>query len=230
MSIQDVAIAIPNYENDKIVYSSTFDEDEGDSVHTFSSSFGTGLGQYLLPLGIYSYDGGIVWHDASQYITLSGFTINPAIKGSISCNSNGQVSYSFDQTALVNGGLPYTVQMKFALLAIDTTTEVDSDFIDTGSLLYSSALSYMKIATRGEYTLTGVTVSGTDTIAHNLGYIPQFMVWIKEFSVIRPIRGLFGLSGEGEGVRADETNIYITHAGYTPAEDITFYYRIYHEN
>ncbi len=239
MSIRDAAIAIPTYDIDKII--EIIDGTAGfvDSVSVKGTSWGTVVGTATFPVGVYSYDGGTTWLTFGD--EFGGFTTKPPIQANIYSTNDYDVEISVNQNAQVNGGSPWTLLFKAALLAReDQEILVDDAFSPwlfsgdfpepsgVSGFTYSNKYSYMKIAKQG--TQVHINGSGyqTYTIPHNLGYVPVFNVWTTRVTNPNHIGRLYNFNvNTNRGAYADATNIYIawTNAG----QDTTIYYRIYHE-
>ena len=93
-------------------------------------------------------------------------------------------------------------------------------------LLLKSDFTLLKVFASGTTSVTGI---GTLTIAHSLGYVPQFLVFTayssgSSRSVLSTgqIPGLF--SADGTVSYSDSTNLYVTHY-----ENATVKYFIFYE-
>lgn len=218
MSVLNASVAIPKFGIDKVM-GTVIDTD-------ITTEQFPGVNSYAFPIGIFSNDGGTTWNDCANYTLGTGFTIQPSTSVDITVDSSGILHAS-------NKSGSSSLTYKLALLALETQGTVTPPLF-TGNLLYSNKFSYMKIAKEGNYSQT-TTSHVTTTIAHNLGYVPFFQVFILDtfYSVdarLRRITANFGNAGSiFEGARADATNIYITPVSYSPAKQVTVYYRIYYE-
>lgn len=210
--------------SDKVAYTSYFNTDKiivANSETTSSDTY-PNIPNDLMPIGVYSLDGGTTWQDCGQYSLPGGLTIEPS----------AAVDVLF-RTSAGNGVfiLNSSHQIKYVGLGL-STVDYPVSYIETGKSSINTQNNYMKIALEGSFTKSAGAGLTTQTIAHNLGYVPIANVWIKDsnFSspaaIRRPISS-YGNSGTiSEGVRLDSTNIYISTNNAT---DTTVYYRIYYE-
>lgn len=111
-------------------------------------------------------------------------------------------------------------------------TETDPD-----NIIFSSDYNTLKYALSGNYEMTGVTGDTDVTIAHNLGYVPFYIVYCNDFVAQPTYYGLteyyFGLGGRTQRAKAyvDDTNLYLSldlDAG--AAVTVKWYYKIFKNN
>lgn len=116
---------------------------------------------------------------------------------------------------------------------VGTTTLADN-------LIFSSDYNTLKYATSGTYLMTTNTTT-VGTIAHNLGYVPYFQVFVNQFDVGTALGGTsqfavveyYNLSAPLRAARAyvDGTNLYLSYnAGGTNSYNIIWYYKIFKNN
>ncbi len=101
------------------------------------------------------------------------------------------------------------------------------DYTDTDdkNILLKSDLTLLKVFDSGTKSLTG-SVGDFTTVAHSLGYVPQFLVYVKDTT---PTPDAIYLATADLGVavaRADTSNIYIQKGNANQAEA---YYYIFYE-
>lgn len=104
--------------------------------------------------------------------------------------------------------------------------------IDISKMVFSTNLSYRKIATYGELTTTG---TGTYIRDHNLGYIPGFSAWCESWvGIITP-----AIAGESPSFYAydgsmAECLVWITTTQivfeYTGAAGRKIIWRVYYDD
>ena len=114
-----------------------------------------------------------------------------------------------------------------------TTTVVDD-------LIFSSNYNTLKYATNGTYLMTTNTTT-TATLAHNLGYVPYFQVFVNQFDVGTTLGGTgqfavveyYNLTSPFRAARAyaDSANLYLSYnTADTTTYNIIWYYKIFKNN
>ena len=99
----------------------------------------------------------------------------------------------------------------------------DVETADDMNLLLKSDFRLLKVALSGSINL----VDEWTEIAHNLGYVPQFLVYIKDLYWNPPIGRVFLGTADWEHMaRADANKIYISKAFY-PETSSAYYYIFY---
>lgn len=233
-NVQNIAFSTA-FDIDRVIAVQTFTLTENDVAASYSDSvtftdLATDLsGQYCPFIGVFSYDGGTTWNDLVQFTHLTGFTIDPVLTV-YGYTKDNVVRLELRQTALINGGNPYTLTIKIALLAPTTLTTLSSPSLDTTALNFNSSYNYQKIAIQDSYTAPAGT--NRQTIAHNLGYKPLFFVVYKDTLTdgLFTLNADYGLSGSIlNGVEVDSTNIYV-NTSLAGGDSATVYYTIYHED
>lgn len=105
------------------------------------------------------------------------------------------------------------------------------------NLVFSSDYNTLKYYLNGSYEMTGVTGNTSKTIAHNLGYVPFYIVYCNDWVAQPTYYGLteyfFGLGGRTQRAKAyvDDTNLYlILDLGSGTAVTVKWYYKIFKNN
>lgn len=178
----DILMAVPDYRIDNIVgiTSGSFSISAPTvSVQTTnaSQSFTTGFSDTCLFQGIFSVDSGASWNDFGVYIPNLTTAGQPVLQ-TVTCQgwvtAGGTfTAYGTNWWDLVHSnGTAYTIQYKVAFFARDDQGPITP--IPTNEIIkYSSGYNFQKIFTNGSFANT----SGTTTITHNLGYVPNVRAW-----------------------------------------------------
>lgn len=99
--------------------------------------------------------------------------------------------------------------------------EIDVREAEDKELSLKSGLTLLKVAAQGSISLD----ADWKTVAHNLGYVPQFLVFLKDTSA-SPDQSSLGTADLDNGLaRADENNLYIGRVSTDRTEAI--YYIFY---
>jgi hypothetical protein len=152
-----------------------------------------------LPIGIYSIDNGNNWYDMAR----SSDPLNAVILSTAQNTIYGIYGTGSSNPAGVS---PFTILLKAALLSYNGTEVLQQRITGAKLLAYeSNAQSYPRIAVNTEVPNPGG--NNTVTVAHNLGYIPDFRVWVRDIG--NRIYPVSYAGSTGNGVRADTSNIYI---------------------
>lgn len=170
--------------------------------------------------GLWSIDGGSSWQEMGTAIPAGTAAISGFLTLSVSTNCyQGQLVVSASNQGLSS----HTVQYKVLVMA-----RFDQEYIGKKALVrplrYSSKEKYMKVFKEGKVALP---TSGTTTIAHNLGYVPNVMAWILFDETPAGFPNEKFLFESGSTVSVDNHNIYIAQNSFAGVADETAYYRIY---
>ena len=94
-------------------------------------------------------------------------------------------------------------------------------------LAFTSKYYLQKIYSQGSITLTvPATSSGTTTVAHNLGYRPSFLAWVRNIYATNTPTTLAGESNSD--VYVDTTNLSFKGVNsFGGSRDFVFYYYIF---
>lgn len=188
MSVRDsskLVMAVPENSMDQIVdvlqgsFGAAAATVSGGSVFDTFSSFDHGITvpDTFLFQGLWSIDGGATWQEIGNTVPL-GANANGLETLNVSGSSILDVANNTQFFSLgANNGHPaaYTVQYKIFLMA-----RSDQDHVPNKPLIkplrYSSKNKYMKVAVDSSINLS---TGGPTTILHNLGYLPNFDVWVR---------------------------------------------------
>lgn len=174
----------------------------------------------LVPIGIYSYDGGVTWQDCN--ITTRDLP-GLAVEVNLTANTSQLVSL-VRVVSTVGGGATIPVQIFFCLLPPpqDSITNLHIDDALVKQITsYNSTNPVPKIAFKG-----AIPVGLVDNpISHNLGYIPDVFVYYSDWQ-----NGVAGEIAQNEqpstnGYQVNETILSIV--GHT--SQITWY-EIYYKD
>lgn len=94
--------------------------------------------------------------------------------------------------------------MSYGIITSKPGVNVSDPTVERKDLTFDSRLEHFQYQTTDKVVFTG---SGVETIAHNLGYAPAFMAWIKENGQSQ-WRTVFRNVGEFEAY-VDNTNLYL---------------------
>jgi hypothetical protein len=134
-------------------------------------------GKAYLYKGVWSFDNGATWQDLGNSVIVgsaSGSGLRTLTLGAGFGTDHGLDSLaSLDVGASNEGTIGYTILYKILCLARPDQGSVTGKAL-IQPLRYSSANKYMKIHKEGLITLP---TSGTTSITHDLGYIPNFNAW-----------------------------------------------------
>lgn len=182
---------------DTFIYADTITFGINNSAFAFTISWDTGLSgnknpnMQGLPIGIYSLDGGTTWYDANGY--------DGPIRWKVESNGDGTLQFSWTG----DGTTPFAnVIFKGGLLSQNLTEKLPNPITtSTPVLSFNTGVNYQKVLSTTELS----PGSGTASVAHNLGYVPNFRVWIRNTS------GRIGYVGSvavpDNGVYADTSNV-----------------------
>lgn len=219
---QITALAVPANTIDKIIFADTYSVIRPDSVTATTLSC-PGSAYEGLPTAIYSWDNGATWHDAVEGTSYSDFSTTIPVQLYVASKSDGTMVLSFNQTATVNGGVDYTLTVKFAITARPGMATIDSTATSfSGKTAYNTTRQYLNIATQGSFSVD-LSGANTTTITHNLGYIPYCLAYSDSTSTAL-------LDPNVYVVTATTTSITISNSAIGGGGVVTIYYKIYEKS
>lgn len=219
---QITALAVPANTIDKIIFADTYSVTRPDSVTAATLSC-PGSVYEGLPTAIYSWDNGVTWHDAVEGTTYSDFSATIPVQLYIASNSDGTMGLSLNQTATVNGGVDYTLSIKFAVTARPAMATIDSTATSfSGKTAYNTTRQYLNIATQGSFSID-ISGANTTTITHSLGYVPYCLAYSDS-------TGTALLDPNTYIVTATTTDMTISNSAIFGGGVVTIYYKIYEKS
>jgi len=221
------AFAVPQDTLDKVIFSKVETLTVQDSV-SGKSFILSHIPYQCIPIVIFSYDGGLTWRDHSTNLGLTGYSLAPPVTVQANTNTDGSLSLTVYQNALINGGSPFQLILKIAYLAPDNLQYIDSERTSfSGGTAYSSLKKYLRVKKRGTVT-NAPGISSSSTIPHGLGYVP-FAAYNLDASsqVFTPFGNSSAFGPQNSLMYVDTNNGYI----YTDygGSSVNALYRIYEE-
>lgn len=121
-----------------------------------------------------------------------------------------------------------TFKAKVSKPGFNVLTETNPD-----NLIFSSDYNTLKYYASGSYQMANVTTTTNVTIAHNLGYMPFFIVYVNDFfaqptqyAEVEYLNSVGGLKAARAYV--DANNLYLSYnSGDANPYTINWYYKIF---
>lgn len=227
------AMLVPQDKLDKIIITTRSSVGKADSVGLIGFTIPFSPYQVLIK-AIYSYDGGVTWFDCANYTTAT--SLNPPIAITVISNSDGSINLQINQTALVNGGNPVNISIRYAFLAPPGLNLVDTtNLFFTGINAYEDKNRYLEIVKEDSFQVNSAspTVTTIPLAPYGLGGVPFVEVFMNDPAFLQGIclmRSGFGLPGaSADGIRVNSDNLIINTAVHGGSPILTIYYKIYKE-
>lgn len=194
-------------------------------VHEGSGSLGTG-GTINVPHGLPFIPNVLFyWSFNSDFSIVYDQNVGPFPSGNPSFPFTLQVTATSDATNVIlnaNGTLgPSTVYYRImAFEPSDSSADVPATAQSADNFTLNTDQNYTKLFLNDKVT---VASGGNTTITHDLGYIPQVMIWNVFSGVSTPMQ-YTSLDGFNRDVEVTTTSIIINNDTFLTYD---FYYRIY---
>lgn len=225
VDIDKVNLALPAYEIDQIIFNKTYQLSVSNAIgiYLFDSILNDieAPGVWGLPVGIYSYDGGVSWEDIGIKEITTNQTYLPSVELVARSDSDGGLTVTIEVFATVGGGGTIPITLSLSLIARDEHTIFDQTL--TGDeISYISTGNYQKILSRGTVTDDNTFY----TIPHGLNYVPSFRFW--DYSHLSSPQAVSLGDNFLTFAKIDATNLYFDFTR-VPGTGNKYIYRLYYE-